>query len=301
MDGKRPKVAVFGCTGMLGWALLDALPRSGFEAVPIPEDKVDIRDAEAVENAVAEAAPAAVINAAAYTDVDGCESNVELARAVNADGAANVARAASDARAALIHISTDYVFGGGKKMPLLESEPANPQGVYANTKWEGEKAVRQEGGRWFIIRTSWLFGPNGRNFVDTMLRLGSEREEISVVNDQEGSPTYTVHLAAGISRLLDLYISRGFGETGIYHLTAAGHCDWHEFASRIFEACPGRVKNVKPISTYDYVESAGRPVAPRPAYSVLNCDKIKKKFGIALPRWEVGLMEFLDSKTIQPK
>jgi dTDP-4-dehydrorhamnose reductase len=290
------KIAVFGCTGMLGRRLMEELASAGFQPVGVPEEKVDIRDWPAVEAAVAEIRPAGVINAAAYTDVDGCETNPKLAFDVNAVGAGYIARAAADACAAHVFVSTDYVFDGWRNVPYTENDRPNPQGVYATSKWEGEKLVASEGGRWFIIRTSWLFGPDGKNFVDTILRLSAERETLSVVCDQIGRPTYTAHLAGGISRILRIYLQRGLGEPGVYHLAGDGLCSWHELATKIIEIKPGKVTEVKKVMTEEYAAGAGRPVAPRPPYSVLNNEKVKKRFGVALPHWEDALADYLSTK-----
>lgn len=290
------KIAVFGCTGMLGRRLMEELARAGFEPVAVPEEQVDIRDYAAVEAAVAGIKPAAVVNAAGYTDVDGCETNEKPAFDVNAVGAGYVARAAAKAGAVTLHISTDYVFDGWRRIPYAENDRPNPQGVYATSKWEGEKAVMDGGGRWFIIRTSWLFGPDGRNFVDTILKLAARRKTLSVVNDQTGSPTYTVHLAGGISRILRIHLEKGLGEPGIFHLTNAGRCSWYEFAKKILELKPGKAREVLPVKTDDYIAVAGRKVSPRPPFSVLNNEKVKERFGVALPHWEDALAEYLSPK-----
>jgi len=290
------KIAVIGSTGMLGHKLLERLGAAGFEAVAVPEDQVDIRDYKAVEAAITEIRPAAVVNCAAITDVDGCETAKELAYAVNVAGARNVARAALVAHAPVVYISTDYIFDGWKKLPYDENDTANPQGVYANSKWEGEKAVAAERGDYFIVRTSWLFGPGGRNFVDTIIRLAGKREVLTVVNDQIGSPTYTVHLAGAIARILKMYLMEGYGKPGIYHMSNTGYCTWYDFAKKIVAARPGKVREVKPVTTAEFSANASRPVSPRPHYSVLNNDKAKKLFGIALPHWEDALAEYLSTR-----
>jgi dTDP-4-dehydrorhamnose reductase len=288
------KIAVFGSTGMLGHKLVERLGATGFEAVPIPENQVDIRDYKAVEAAIMEIKPAAVANCAAITDVDGCETNKELAYAVNVAGAGNIARAALVVHAPVVYISSDYIFDGWKKLPYDENDPANPQGIYANSKWEGEKAVMAERGDYFIIRSSWMYGPGGKNFVDTMIRLAGEREVLTVVNDQVGSPTYTVHLAGAICRILKMYLMEGYGKTGIYHISNTGYCTWYDFARKIVNARPGICKEVRPITTAEFFMNANRVISPRPRYSVLSNDKVKKWFGIALPHWEDALAEYLN-------
>jgi len=281
---------------MLGHKLLESLGAAGFDAAAVPEDQVDIRDYKAVEAAITDIRPSAVVNCAAITDVDGCETDKELAYAVNVTGAGNIARASLVVHAPVVYISSDYVFDGWKKQPYDEKDTANPQGVYANSKWAGEKAVAAERGDYFIIRTSWLYGPGGKNFVDTMLKLAQERETLTVVNDQVGSPTYTAHLAGAISRILKIYLMEGYGKPGIYHISNTGYCSWHEFAKKIVAVRPGKVREVKPVSTSEFYSNATRPISPRPQYSVLSNDKAKKWFGIALPHWEDALAEYLASK-----
>lgn len=290
------KIAVVGSTGMLGHKVSEMLLRTGFEPVDVPEDQVDIRDYRAMESAILDIRPAAVVNCAAITNVDGCETNSELAFAVNAEGAGHVARAAMVAHATLVHISSDYVFDGRTKVPYVETDAMNPQGVYANSKWAGEKAVARERVDHFIIRTSWLFGSGGNNFVDTILRLAATRDSINVVNDQFGSPTYSVHLAGAICRILRIYLVEGYGKAGIYHIANDGYCSWNEFAKKIIEMRPELRCVVNPVSTYEYFKNWDKPFSPRPPYSVLNKDKVKKTFGIALPHWEDALAEYLASK-----
>ncbi len=280
---------------MLGHKLVEALNSAGFEAVPVPEDKVDIRRRNDVETAVSEIRPSFVINAAAYTDVDGCENNSDLAFDVNAAGAGNIARSAEDAGAPNLFISTDYVFDGRKKTPYVETDSPNPTGIYAESKFEGEKAVMRESDRWFIIRTSWLFGPGGKNFVDTISNLAATRDSVNVVNDQTGCPTYTAHLAAGVTRILKIYIEKNYGETGIYHLCGAGSCSWFEFAKKISDFTPGEKKaKILPVSTSEYADLIKKKMAHRPFYSVLSTDKVKKNYGLVLPHWIDSLSEYLN-------
>jgi dTDP-4-dehydrorhamnose reductase len=210
-----------------------------------------------------------VINCAAWTDVDGAEQHEDEALRINRDGARNVAEAAGR----VVYVSTDYVFDGTKREPYLPSDPVNPLSAYGRTKLAGERATAEANPRHFIVRTSWLFGRGGRNFVETMLQLGSERESLRVVDDQIGCPTYTGHLARAIGALVE-------GEDyGIHHRAGGGHCSWYEFAREIMRRA-GLDCDVEPCTTEEFP----RP-APRPANSVLA--------GGDLPAWQEGLEEYL--------
>jgi len=274
---------------MLGTALNSVLPSAGFKNTPIDIDDVDITDREAVLHAVKILHPNVIINAAAVTNVDGCEGELkEKAFAVNGAGAGNVAAAAESIGALTVHISTDFVFDGWKGTPYTETDRPNPQSVYANSKLAGERAVAAETARYFIVRTAWMYGPGGRNFVDTIARLAQDREELSVVDDQTGCPTYTIHLAAALASMIRKHLERNMGRPGVYHVTGAGYCTWCEFARKIVEHRPGKVKKVNAVTAAEY----GLP-APRPAWSVLSNEKVKKTFGVALPHWEDALAEYL--------
>jgi len=296
------KVATTGASGMLGRALYHTLNTRGCEYFPIDINRAgcdflpmeisgaDIRNREEITAVVSGFRPQAVVNCAALTDVDGCETQQELAYAVNGDGAGNVAAAARAAGALMIQISTDYVFDGRKGTPYTEEDGTHPLGVYAKSKLKGEIAVSEEAEEYFIIRTSWLYGSGGKNFVDTIRRLAKERESLSVVNDQTGSPTYTVHLAAAISRIIRMYVEGKVGRPGVYHVTGDGHCTWHELAKKIVEYEPGKTKEIHPVSTEEFGS-----LAPRPRFSVLSNEKVKKRFGVALPHWEDALFAYISS------
>ena len=219
-------------------------------------------------------APDLVLHAAAWTDVDGAESDPQEAAAVNVGGTQNVASLG----APLVYYSTDYVFDGRKREPYVESDAPDPLSAYGRTKLHGEAAA---GDRAWVVRSSWLFGPTGHNFVRTMLRLGAERDEVAVVDDQRGSPTYVGHLADATRELVALPF-------GVYHVAAQGECTWAEFAEAIFEEA-GLDTRVRRIST----EELGRP-APRPAYSVLRSEKPETP---VLPNWRAGLRACLDTLT----
>lgn len=263
-------IHVVGAGGMLGQAVMRA---AGAGAVGFTHAELDVTDAAAVRDALGGAD--AVINCAAYTDVDGAEAETATAHAVNADGAANVAGAAATAGARAIYVSTDYVFDGAKPAPYLESDPTGPVQEYGHSKLAGEEATLAASGDHLVVRTSWLFGAGGRNFVATMQRLAEERREIRVVDDQTGCPTFTGHLAGALCEL-------AAGEhTGVLHVAAAGSCSWFEFARAILE---GADADVQPCATEDFP----RP-ARRPANSVLASERGAPE----LPHWREGLGAYL--------
>ncbi len=252
------RVLVTGSRGMLGTDLMKALNKRHM-AVGLDIEELNITDLTQTLKTVKELAADVVINCAAYTNVDGCETNEEQAYKVNAIGPRNLAVACNELGAALVHISTDYVFPGTSSRPYREDDPIGPKSVYGWSKLAGENNVRALCSRHYIVRTSWLFGQHGPNFVKTMLRLAAERTELTVVNDQTGSPTYTGDLAAA---LIDLIAQPAYGT---YHLTNSGTCTWYEFTKEILQDAGITGVDVKPIST----EELNRP-APRPAFSVLD-------------------------------
>ena len=264
------RLLVTGAAGMLGRDVVAAAGDAGHEAVALARADLDITDAAAVRAAVLAARPAAVINCAAWTDVDGAETAEAQATAVNGDGPGHLAVASAEAGALLVHVSSDYVFDGRASEPYEEDAPTGPQGAYGRSKLAGEHAIAAAGGRSAIVRSAWLFGPHGRNFVDTMRRLGAEREEIAVVDDQVGCPTYTGHLAPALVEIAER------GLTGILHVAGGGRCSWFDLAAATF-AETGIECRVKPQSTAEL----GRP-APRPAFSVLRSTR---EDAPALPAW----------------
>jgi dTDP-4-dehydrorhamnose reductase len=272
------RLLVTGAAGMLGRDVVAAAGDAGHEAVALARADLDITDADAVRAAVLAAQPAAVINCAAWTDVDGAETDEAQATAVNGAGAGHVAEAAAAAGALLVHVSSDYVFDGTATAPYREDAPTGPEGAYGRSKLAGEHAVTAAGGRSAIVRSAWLFGPHGKNFVDTMRRLGAEREEIAVVDDQVGCPTYTGHLAPALVAIAER------GTTGVLHVAGGGSCSWFELAQATFEET-GISCKVNPQSTADL----GRP-APRPAFSVLASTRDDAP---ALPHWRDGLRAHL--------
>jgi dTDP-4-dehydrorhamnose reductase len=273
---------VTGARGMLGRAVVDAAIRLGHDVHAVGHAQLDITDAEATRLTLASSRPKAVVNCAAYTDVDGAESDWQRAEAVNARGAGNVAAAAAEIGALIVHVSTDYVFDGSKREPWLESDAVAPLGVYGETKLAGELAIAAANPIHAIVRTAWLFGAGGRNFVDTMLALGVQRAEISVVTDQVGCPTWTEHLAGALVELAERP-----QETGIHHIAAAGSCSWNELALEIFERA-GVDCRVLPTTSDQFP----RP-ATRPAYSVLGSER---RNPFVLPPWQDGLSEYLATR-----
>lgn len=273
-------IAVAGAGGMLGRDLLEAL---GETARGLTRNEMDITSQESVRKALVSLKPSVVINCIAFTDVDGSESNQERAFLVNGEGVANLAAVTADIGAKLVHISSDYVFDGSKGSPYLEEDPVNPLSVYGKSKLAGEEKARLNPDH-LIIRTQWLYGKHGRNFVETMLRLAGEKKELAIVGDQIGSPTRTVDLCLAIKALVDR------GCRGTYHAANDGYCSWFDFAHAIF-AEKGIDVSLKAITT----EELGRP-APRPQFSVLDCGKLLLDSGIRLENWRDALRKYLESR-----
>lgn len=286
------KVLIMGSNGQLGRDLMQQAHARGWEAAGADLPGCDITAAGSVASALETAGPvAALINAAAYTAVDAAESNPEAAFAVNRDGVANLARICRDQDVPLIHVSTDYVFDGLKTSPYLPGDPINPCGVYGRSKAEGEERLRREWARHVIVRTSWLFGRHGPNFVKTMLRLGRERESLRVVDDQVGCPTYAGDLAGALLDVAAHVTLHGNG-WGTYHFCNDVAVTWWSFTRRIIAlARPYErlaVKEIMPILTIHY------PLpAPRPPYSVLDCGSLETRYGIERRPWEEGLKQML--------
>ena len=275
------RVLVTGATGMLGRALLPVLQKR-HHVIGLGSADCDIRDANAVSETVCRHRPELVINLAAYSDVDGCETDVDRAHDVNGTGAGNVARACREAGAAMVHISTDYVFDGSKSGPYFENDLPNPINAYGRSKLLGEQLVMASLDRHFIVRTSWLFGRHGKNFVDTILRIAQRLSELRVVDDQRGAPTYTCDLADSLAELITTT------NYSIYHATAAGDCSWFEFAQSIIELSQTAGVKLLPVSSQEYV----RP-ARRPANSVLANRRLSELNLRLAPHWKDGLRRYL--------
>ncbi|HWO15311.1 MAG TPA: dTDP-4-dehydrorhamnose reductase [Solirubrobacterales bacterium] len=272
------KVLVTGAAGMLGRDVMLAAGNAGHDVVGFGHAELDVADGAAVGKKFDLERPDVVINCAAWTDVDGAEEAEEAAFAVNGIGAGNVAGAAAAVGASVVYVSSDYVFDGAKGAPYVETDQPAPLSAYGRTKLAGEEATAAANKRHFIVRSSWLFGIGGGNFVETMLRLAADHGEVLVVRDQVGSPTYTWHLAYGLVRLIE-----GI-EFGIHHMAAAGHCSWYDFAREIFEQAKVECKVLSGTT-----EMMGRP-APRPAYSALVS---QRRHAIELPTWQDGLAGYL--------
>ena len=271
------RLLVTGAGGMLGRDVARAAKLAHHEVVALDRQALDVADAVAVVRAIADARPDAVVNCAAWTDVDGAEQAEDEALAINAEGARNVAAAAAAVGASIVLPSTDYAFDGTADRPYLESDPTNPLSAYGRTKLAGENASGAANPRHFVVRTSWLFGMGGRNFVETMLGL-ADTGQVVVVRDQVGSPTYTADLAEGMLRLA------ATDAFGLHHMSADGHCSWYDFARAIFEDA-GSDCQVLSTTTAEL----GRP-APRPAWSVLDTEWPD---AIRLPDWRSGLRAYL--------
>ncbi|XID91092.1 dTDP-4-dehydrorhamnose reductase [Paenibacillaceae bacterium WGS1546] len=281
MSRQQPIVLVTGARGQLGQELV-RMPSNRFRMMGASRAELDVTDREQTLNIIKAAQPDVVIHAAAYTAVDQAESEPERAWVVNVEGTRNVARAAENAGAKLIYISTDYVFDGMGTTPYREDHHTNPGTVYGKTKLEGERASAENASRLFIVRTSWVYGEYGPNFVKTMLRLAQRRRELSVVEDQIGSPTYTYDLA---KFLLELASTEKYG---VYHASNRGQCSWYEFAKEIFAEAGMTEIDVLPCSTEQYP----RP-APRPSYSVLGDTALVEAGFAPLRPWREALREFL--------
>ena len=249
--------------------------KAGADVVGWDAEDFDVRDAGAVRRVIAGARPEVVIHAAAYTAVDRAEAQPELAMAVNRDGTANVCRACAEAGARVVYVSTDYVFDGRTTTPIPPDARRTPLGAYARGKAEGEAAVERSAGPWMIVRSEWMFGPGGLNFVDTVRRAAGEGRALKVVDDQVGAPTSTRLLAEGLWGLVCREAA------GRWHLAASGAASWFEVARTVYAAAGADPALVAPCSTAE----AARP-APRPAYSVLDCGATRTALGVSLPPWE---------------
>jgi dTDP-4-dehydrorhamnose reductase len=298
MNEQESKVlALIGANGMLAKMVRETAPEE-FRIIHFDLPDFDITDRQQVLETIAETRPHVIVNCAAFTDVDGCESREELAFRVNGEGPGNLAQAARDVGALLLHISTDYVFDGLGDRPYTEDDHVAPQSAYGRSKLAGEKAVLESGlSEYLIVRTSWLYGPGGKNFVETIARLAAEREELRIVADQVGSPTYTGDLAQAIFHLIDAVHgnrpSPDWGWFGTYHFSNEGICSWYEFAREIIGGLkesgqPVKTRRILPIRTEEY------PLpATRPAYSVLSKEKYRRVTGKDVPHWRDGLERYM--------
>lgn len=277
-------ILVFGASGQLGQCLAHvAQERNTPGLIFPPEDQANILNPDGLRTLFEQHRPAYAINCAAYTAVDKAEDEIEIARKVNRDGVANLARLCGEFGTVLIQISTDFVFAGTGNTPLVETDGAAPISVYGLTKLEGEQVIPPLTDRYFILRTSWLYSEYANNFVKTMLKLGRERDELRIIWDQVGTPCYAIDLAGCILTIIETQNA----QYGIYHYSNEGITSWYDFATAIFELSGTKVKTL-PIRTAEYPTKATRP-----AYSVMDKTKAKQVLGVAVPHWRVSLQTCL--------
>ena len=281
------KILVLGCKGQVGRCLHDQLVNTDYLVVYTSRMQIDIADFQVTKMKISEIAPDVVINATAYTAVDKAEENQETAGLINHFAVANLAGICEQLDCWLVHMSTDYVFDGSSNVPYKEDDQTNPQGVYGETKLKGELAIQSSGCRYLIIRTAWVFSEYGNNFLKTMLRLGNERDELSIVNDQIGCPTYAQDIAKMITSVLRSLFD-GHDCQGIYHYCGETTCSWFDFAVEIFnqaEAHDFRIPDsLKAVTTNQYPT-----LVTRPMFSVLNNHKVFESFKIPSSDWEKGI------------
>jgi dTDP-4-dehydrorhamnose reductase len=288
---EQPCILVVGAAGQVGVELQRSF--AGFGRIVTADiDSVDLADADQTRALVRRVQPSVIINAAAYTAVDRAESQHDLAMAINATAPRILAEEALPLNALLVHYSTDYVFDGQKQQPWVETDQPGPLSVYGATKLAGEQAIAQVGGRYLIFRTSWVYGPHGKNFLLTMLRLASERDTLSIVDDQFGSPTTSIELARATRVITEGVLAGSFGAVqswaGLYHMTCADSTTWFGFAKAIFAGAAARLQvktpELTPIASSDYPTPAVRP-----RNSVLSNQKLYDRFGVSLPSWQAAL------------
>jgi dTDP-4-dehydrorhamnose reductase len=289
MSQKRV-ILILGAGGQVGMELQRSFADAG-EIVACDRSRADLSRPEELRALIRQLQPSVILNAAAYTAVDRAESETELAMTINGVAPGVVAEEAAKIDALLVHYSTDYVFDGSKKSPWVESDKTNPLNAYGRTKLEGEQAIQEVGGRYLIFRTSWVYGPHGRNFLLTMLRLGREREQLKIVDDQLGAPTSSLAIADATRAVVDKAMETA-PEYGVYHLTCGGETTWCRFAQEIFSVhqrqAGERIPEVLPIQSSEYPTPAVRP-----ANSVLSNEKLRIGFGIALPDWQSALTDVM--------
>jgi dTDP-4-dehydrorhamnose reductase len=287
------KILLTGATGQVGWELARTLLPVG-EVIAIDRSRVDFSDLKALRTLVQQLKPDVIVNPAAYTAVDKAETEKDLAYLINAEAPGMLAEEAKKLGALLVHYSTDYVFDGTKDSPYTESEPTNPLNVYGASKLAGEQAIQSVASDYLILRTSWVYASRANNFLKTILRLATEREELKIIADQIGSPTWArliAEITAHVVKQVCIEKMNSSFTSGIYHLTSSGYTSWHGFAEKIVEIAreqgkvPLKNKVILPIPATDY------PLpAQRPSNSRLSCQRLEQQFGLSLPSWENALM-----------
>ena len=274
-------ILLLGHKGMLGRDLYNKLIVS-HDVTGKDIDDIDITEGEALGNVISDVGPDVVINAAAYTDVDGCESNREKCFLVNAEAVKNIALACKDRGIKVVHFSTDYVFDGRKGTPYLEDDVCNPLNVYGQSKLMGEQYLQEVSKNFLLIRTSWLYGRHGKNFVKTIADKAKVEKSIRVVDDQVGSPTFTWDLASAVQLLIEGH------HTGVFHVTNRGNCNWYELAVKIVKGINAENVHVEPIKSSEIKRPASRP-----SYSVLGCRKFIEASGKTMRYWQIALDDFI--------
>ena len=290
------KILVLGCKGQLGRCLNDQLVNTEHEVIYTSREQIDIADFEVTKSKILECSPDIIINATAYTAVDKAEEDQETADLINHLAVANLATLCNQLGSWLIHVSTDYVFDGNSKVPYKEDDQTNPQGAYGETKLKGELAIQASGCKHIIIRTAWVFSEYGNNFLKTMLRLGAERNELSIVGDQIGCPTYAQDIARSIVEIIPQLNSRE--SNGIYHYCGDQPCSWYDFANIIFDQA--MTNNLKIPSIVKSIETIAYPTpAQRPAFSVLDCLKTENDFGVHASNWHDGIGQVISKLKLE--
>lgn len=294
-ESSNLRVLITGRDGQVGAELVRSMSALG-PVTAVNRAEMDLTSDEAIRHAVQRVRPHLIVNAAAYTAVDKAESEPDLARRINVDAVATLAREANSTGAAIIHYSTDYVFDGKKSAPYVETDETTPLSVYGQTKLAGEQALANSGIRYLVLRTSWVYGARGKNFLLTILKLAGEKPELRIVNDQIGAPTWCRDIAEATAAIAKNWLAGGTNHgTGIYHLTAAGETSWYGFANEAIRlrslADPARAfARLLPILTAEYPTAAMRPKNSR-----LNCGKMRKDFGIQMPDWKISLEKIVAS------
>jgi dTDP-4-dehydrorhamnose reductase len=290
------KILVLGCKGQLGRCLNDQLVNTEHEVIYTSREQIDIAGFEVTKSKILKFSPDLIINATAYTAVDKAEEDQKTANLINHLAVKNVADICNQLGCWLIHVSTDYVFDGNSKVPYREDDQTNPQGVYGETKLKGELAIQASGCKHIILRTAWVFSEYGNNFLKTMLRLGAERDELSIVGDQMGCPTYAQDIARSIVDIVPKLNSRE--SNGIYHYCGDQPCSWYDFANAIFDQA--MTNNLKIPSIVNSIETSAYPTpAKRPAFSVLDCSKIENDFGVYASNWHDGIGQVISKLKLE--